>query len=191
MRKRWSLQRSSAGVYQPPFTGGGTFTWPIPWLFKTLTAAEKPFTTVTHLEQVVGLPELRGRFSEFHRSVLDLLSVEPASEVIWNDIFDVPPLHAYTRGRVVLLGDAAHAVTPDLGQGACQALEDAAVLSSLLARPPFEEAFARFDSQRLARTRRLVRDSRRFGRIAQLSNPVAVWLRNGAGEGSGQLWSPL
>lgn len=50
----------------------------------------------------------------------------------------ISPRHAYTRGRVVLLGDAAHAVTTDLGQGACQALEDAAVLPSLLVRYPLD-----------------------------------------------------
>jgi 2-polyprenyl-6-methoxyphenol hydroxylase-like FAD-dependent oxidoreductase len=110
--------------------------------------------------------------------VREVLSATQASEVIRTDIFDVPPQHAYTRGRVVLLGDAAHAVTPDLGQGACQALEDAAVLPGLLARHPLHEALMRFDSQRRPRTRRLVRDSRRFGRIAQISNPVAVSLRN-------------
>jgi len=126
----------------------------------------------------VGLPELRELFSEFHGPVREVLSATQASEVIWTDIFDVPPQHAYTRGRVVLLGDAAHAVTPDLGQGACQALEDAAVLPGLLARHPLDEALMRFDSQRRPRTRRLVRDSRRFGRIAQISNPVAVSLRN-------------
>lgn len=77
-----------------------------------------------------------------------------------------------------MLGDAAHAVTPDLGQGACQALEDAVVLPTLLARYPLYAALARFNSQRLPRTRRLVRYSRRFGRIAQLRNPLAVRLRN-------------
>jgi 2-polyprenyl-6-methoxyphenol hydroxylase-like FAD-dependent oxidoreductase len=63
------------------------------------------------------LPQLRELFSGFHQSVQDVLNAAPVGELIWNDIFDVPPRHAYTRGRVVLLGDAAHAVTPDLGQG--------------------------------------------------------------------------
>jgi 2-polyprenyl-6-methoxyphenol hydroxylase-like FAD-dependent oxidoreductase len=128
--------------------------------------------------ETVGLPQLRELFTGFHQSVREVLSAPPAGELIWNDIFDVPPRHAYTQGRVVLLGDAAHAVTPDLGQGASQALEDAAVLPTLLARYPLTAALACFDSQRRPRTRRLVRDSRRFARIAQFSHPVAVRLRN-------------
>jgi 2-polyprenyl-6-methoxyphenol hydroxylase-like FAD-dependent oxidoreductase len=106
----------------------------------------------------VGLPQLCEMFSGFHQPVRAVLSAPSAGELIWNDTFDVPPQHAYTQGRVVLLGDAAHAVTPDLGQGACQALEDAAVLPTLLTRYPLNAALARFDSLRLPRTRRLVRD---------------------------------
>jgi 2-polyprenyl-6-methoxyphenol hydroxylase-like FAD-dependent oxidoreductase len=126
----------------------------------------------------VKLQELRALFSDFHSPVREILNATADDHVICNDIFDVYPEHPYTRNRVVLLGDAAHAVTPDLGQGACQALEDAAVLSGLLAHYPFARAFARFDSERIPRTRNLVRQSRRFARIAQLNNPLAVWLRN-------------
>jgi 2-polyprenyl-6-methoxyphenol hydroxylase-like FAD-dependent oxidoreductase len=104
--------------------------------------------------------------------VREVLSATQASEVIWTDIFDVPPQHAYTHGRVVLLGDAAHAVTPDLGQGACQALEDAAVLPGLLARHPLDEALMRFDSQRRPRASRLVRDSAVSGASLKSAIPL-------------------
>lgn len=124
------------------------------------------------------LPQLRSLFSEFHPPVCEILNATSDDSVVWNDIFDVPPKHHYTRGRCILLGDAAHAVTPDLGQGACQALEDAAVLSALLAHHSLAEAFTRFDSERVPRTQRLIRYSRRFGRLAQVTNPVAIRLRN-------------
>jgi 2-polyprenyl-6-methoxyphenol hydroxylase-like FAD-dependent oxidoreductase len=65
-----------------------------------------------------------------------------------------------------------------LGQGACQALEDVAVLTVLLKKHPFEKAFSEYNRLRLARTHRLITQSRRFGRIAQWRNPIAVWLRN-------------
>lgn len=126
----------------------------------------------------VGLKQLCEMFRGFHAPVQDVLRATDDEAVIWTDIFDVAPEHPFTRRRVVLLGDAAHAVTPDLGQGACQALEDAAVLPNLLAQLPFEHAFARFERLRVPRTRRLVRDSRRFGRIAQMRHPLAVRARN-------------
>jgi 2-polyprenyl-6-methoxyphenol hydroxylase-like FAD-dependent oxidoreductase len=55
----------------------------------------------------------------------------PEDAIVQNDIVDRPPLRRWGRGRVTLLGDAAHATTPNLGQGACMALEDAVVLASL------------------------------------------------------------
>lgn len=124
------------------------------------------------------LPQLRSIFSEFHASVREVLNATTEDTVVWTDIFDVPPKHHYTRQCCILVGDAAHAVTPDLGQGACQALEDAAVLSALLARYSLAEAFTRFDAERVPRTQRLVRYSRRFARLAQVTNPIAIQLRN-------------
>jgi hypothetical protein len=47
--------------------------------------------------------------------------------VLHHDLYELPRLKTYARGSVVLAGDAAHAMTPNLGQGACQALEDAVV----------------------------------------------------------------
>jgi 2-polyprenyl-6-methoxyphenol hydroxylase-like FAD-dependent oxidoreductase len=78
---------------------------------------------------------------------------------------------------VVLAGDAAHAMTPDLGQGACQALEDAVVLGSVMASGAGLDAY---DRQRRPRTQMIIRRSRRTGVIAQWASPGAVYLRNTA-----------
>jgi len=73
-------------------------------------------------------------------------------------------------------------MTPDLGQGACQAIEDAVELAKCLGRQEMGAAAALglYEAQRIRRTARLVRGSRRTGRIAQLQNPLACRLRNAA-----------
>ncbi|MFF3492203.1 FAD-dependent oxidoreductase [Streptomyces sp. NPDC002795] len=76
-------------------------------------------------------------------------------------LYDRPPLPSWTRGRMTLLGDAAHAMFPFYGQGAAQALEDAAVLARCLTANPGapDEALSRYETERLPRTTRLQRAS--------------------------------
>lgn len=85
-------------------------------------------------------------------------------------------------GRIALLGDAAHAMTPHLGQGACQALEDAVTLAAALAtEPTVPAALTRYDAERRPRAQAVARAARRAGRMGQqLSHPLAVALRNTA-----------
>jgi len=84
----------------------------------------------------------------------------------------------------VLLGDAAHAMTPNLGQGACQAIEDAVVLSAYAGRPG---GLALYSAVRVPRTAAVAATSRRIGRLTQISNPVAVWARDTAMRLAGRL----
>jgi 2-polyprenyl-6-methoxyphenol hydroxylase-like FAD-dependent oxidoreductase len=97
------------------------------------------------------------------------------------DIYELPPLHSYTKGKVVLAGDAAHAMTPDLGQGGCQALEDAVVLGRMLtecSEPAIADRLASYDQERRPRSQFIARRSARIGVVAQWASPVAVGLRN-------------
>ncbi|MEU8133506.1 FAD-dependent monooxygenase [Streptodolium elevatio] len=119
--------------------------------------------------------EVLRRFGGWPKPIPDLLAAVPESAVLRHDIYDLPPLPDYVRGRVALLGDAAHAMTPNLGQGACQALEDAVVLAaSLDAAPDIDAALARYDQARRSRTQMVVRRSARMGTIGQLAWPPAV-----------------
>jgi 2-polyprenyl-6-methoxyphenol hydroxylase-like FAD-dependent oxidoreductase len=86
-------------------------------------------------------------------------------------------LKTYTCGTVVLAGDAAHAMTPNLGQGACQALEDAVVLGNVMASG---DGLTAYDRQRRPRTQMIARRSRQIGAAAQWASPAAVNLRNTA-----------
>ncbi|MED4609380.1 FAD-dependent monooxygenase, partial [Paenibacillus validus] len=81
---------------------------------------------------------------------------------------------------VTLLGDAAHPMLPNLGQGGAQAMEDALVLARALAEadPDVPQALTAYERSRLPRTTRVVRDSRRMGRLVQLEHPAAIAIRN-------------
>jgi 2-polyprenyl-6-methoxyphenol hydroxylase-like FAD-dependent oxidoreductase len=124
-----------------------------------------------------GLPELRRRFGSWHHPVPALLEAADPGAVLHHDLYELPQLKTYTSGIVVLAGDAAHAMTPNLGQGACQALEDAVVLGNVMASG---EGLAAYDRQRRPRTQMIARRSRQIGAAAQWASPAAVNLRNTA-----------
>lgn len=123
--------------------------------------------------------ELLFLLKEFPDYVAALIQATPEGAILRNDINDRPPLSRWSVGRVTLLGDAAHPMTPNLGQGACQALEDAAVLGQVLKEnPSVESALQEYERRRLAHANEVVATSWTIGKVAQWSNPLACWLRN-------------
>ncbi|MCA9914537.1 MAG: FAD-dependent monooxygenase, partial [Anaerolineae bacterium] len=77
---------------------------------------------------------LREVFGNWHDPIPALIEAVPAEAILYNDIADLQTLPNWIDGRAVLLGDAAHATTPNMGQGACQAMEDGQVLAQMLQR---------------------------------------------------------
>ena len=71
-------------------------------------------------------------FLGWHKPIEALINTTNEGSILRNDIYDMNPIQRWVRGRVALLGDAAHPMTPNLGQGACQAIEDAVVLAACL-----------------------------------------------------------
>ena len=118
-------------------------------------------------------------FRGWHEPIEALIEGTERLMILRNDIYDRPPLERWGEGRVTLLGDAAHPMTPNLGQGACQALEDAVVLARCLkeAADP-AAALRRYESERMPRANMVVTQSRRVGWLGQLQRPGAVRLRN-------------
>lgn len=118
-------------------------------------------------------------FGDWVAPIPDILRASPKETILQNDIYDIDPLPAWTRGRVALLGDAAHAMTPNLGQGGCQAIEDAVVLAKCLrGATVVEEALKRYQEQRLMRANQLILMSRRLGKILAPNNALLCSLRD-------------
>jgi 2-polyprenyl-6-methoxyphenol hydroxylase-like FAD-dependent oxidoreductase len=91
----------------------------------------------------------------------------------------IEPIDQYAFDRIVLIGDAAHATTPNLGQGGAMAIEDAVILAvELKKEPDVNQAFLNFEKRRLPRTRKIVNESWRVGKISQLENSALVAMRN-------------
>ncbi len=98
----------------------------------------------------------------------ELIASTPPAAVLRNDIVDRPPARPWGRGRVVLVGDAAHPTTHNFGQGGCQAIEDAVVLARHMGGGGVTESALRaFEAERYPRTTAVTRDSWQFGRIGQ------------------------
>ena len=111
--------------------------------------------------------------------VLDFIQATPEEAVLQNDIVDRKPLKAWGRGRVTLLGDSAHASTPNLGQGACQAIEDAVTLADCVrGNPNIEQALRTYERQRISRTTMIVNDSWRAGQLLQTERPLLAAFRD-------------
>ncbi len=126
-------------------------------------------------------PALRARFAAWHAPVERLIEATPADAILRTDIYDRPPIDRWVQDRVALLGDAAHPMTPNLGQGGGQAIEDAVVLAAALVREPtLEGALAAYERQRLARANAFVTGSLRMGQIAHLRGRPLRWLRDRA-----------
>jgi 2-polyprenyl-6-methoxyphenol hydroxylase-like FAD-dependent oxidoreductase len=123
--------------------------------------------------------QLLARYAGWGRRVPELLRSTPADAILRTDISDRPPSSRWGEGRVTLLGDAAHPTTPNLGQGACQAIEDALALAEELPRAASLEAGLRaYEARRQPRANAVVATSRRIGSVAQWQNPLACALRN-------------
>ena len=125
--------------------------------------------------------ELLRRFRGWHDPIEALVTATPDRAILRNDMYDRPPISRWGRGRVTLLGDAAHPMTPNLGQGGCQAIEDAVVLAAILKDVPpsgMAEALRQYESRRVKRTSMLVNTSRRVGALAQIENPMLIAARN-------------
>jgi 2-polyprenyl-6-methoxyphenol hydroxylase-like FAD-dependent oxidoreductase len=117
-------------------------------------------------------------FRTAHAPLPELIAATDEADLLRNDLHDRLPLERWGEGRVTLLGDAAHPMMPNLGQGACSAIEDAGVLaSSLDGAEDLERGLRSYEARRRERVSWLQRRSWWFGVIGQWERPLAVWMR--------------
>lgn len=125
--------------------------------------------------------ELMGLFGSWHEPIPTVIEATEEAAILRNDVYDREPLKRWGRGRVTLLGDAAHPMTPNLGQGACQAIEDAVAFSEHVSgEADVEGALRRYEERRVGRVANVVWRSRILGKAGQLENPLLCALRNAA-----------
>ncbi len=92
-------------------------------------------------------------YSRWHAPIGELIASTPASQIIRTPVCDRLPIERWGTGPVTLLGEAAHPSTPDLGQGACQAIESAVVLADALSgAPSVASGFREYEARRRSRT---------------------------------------
>lgn len=141
-----------------------------------------PCTAPVDAPQQTGealLRELRERYRAFPEPIPAIVRHTPAEEIMRTDLYDFAPLPWWQQGWVVLLGDAAHAMTPNLRQGGAQAIEDAWFLADRLAScPTIGEALEEYEQYRMPKVRWIARTAWQLGQLAHLENPWLRRLRN-------------
>ena len=120
-------------------------------------------------------------FRGWHEPIEEVIRTTREEAILHGDVYDRAPLSRWGDGRVTLLGDAAHPMTPNLGQGACQAIEDAATLARCFHEThELEKALGLYEARRTRRTAYIARLSRLMGRVGQAENPVLCRVRDAA-----------
>ena len=171
---------------EDPQPGLGFETWGPGARFSVHHCAGRIFWYATRNVPEGGVDSRAGRkadvrdvFKTWHRPIPEVIEATREADILRNDIVDRLPLEHWGRGRVTLLGDSAHPTTPNLGQGACLAMEDAVCLAASLAEArDVEEALQHYERVRYPRTTAITKDSWQLGKIGQLENPFGRCLRD-------------
>ncbi|GAA0614973.1 FAD-dependent monooxygenase [Virgibacillus siamensis] len=118
-------------------------------------------------------------FAHFSPAVARLICESADASFLHHDLYDIEPLDSFVYGRVILLGDAAHATTPNMGQGAGQAIEDAyELMLAIDEEASMKEALSRYNTRRVKKTKKVIQLSRQIGRAAQWQHPLLIGFRN-------------
>jgi 2-polyprenyl-6-methoxyphenol hydroxylase-like FAD-dependent oxidoreductase len=105
--------------------------------------------------------------------------MEKTEVILKNSLSDREPTKGWSKSNAVLIGDAAHPTTPNLGQGGCTAIEGAYLLAKCIEKyGPTKIAYERYESLHFERAKEINKESLRLGKIGQLSNPMLIGLRN-------------
>ena len=188
---RYSGYTAYRGIADVDLSDGGGETWGRGQRFGFAKLIDGRIYWYATANRDAGLPpgpggphaDVTSAFSDWHEPIPRLLAGTPPEQVLQNDIYDLAlPLVPFVTGRVVLLGDAAHAMTPNLGRGACSAIEDAQRLARHLAPQDvaLAEALRGYDAERRPVTAKLVKQSRMHRPAADRSTTgCSAWSATG------------
>ena len=116
--------------------------------------------------------EVLEKFAGWHDSIATLVHATPEDRIIKWGLFGRDPLKTFVQGPVALIGDAAHPMLPFMGQGAAMAIEDGMVIARCIAESSsVDEALARYDTARVARTSMVMEESEKGGDRLQQAEP--------------------
>jgi 2-polyprenyl-6-methoxyphenol hydroxylase-like FAD-dependent oxidoreductase len=146
------------------------------FLYWFAVEASKPGLKPSHDPQ--HKDDVRRMMMPYHSTLRAIVDHTPPEQILRTDIWDLPALPVWHQGRIVLLGDAAHASTPNLGQGAAQAIEDAYCLALCLAKFTREEALSNYWQWRHQKAEWVVTASRRIGWVGGWRHPLAARTRD-------------
>lgn len=127
----------------------------------------------------LGAERMQSEFGYFGDIAPEVLERLPDARLrVHNDLYDLPT-PVLGKGRILLIGDAAHATTPNMGQGAGMAIEDAWVLTQIIDQAvTIDEIVDTYTKRRGERVRKIVNMSYTLGRVAHWQSPAATMLRN-------------
>jgi 2-polyprenyl-6-methoxyphenol hydroxylase-like FAD-dependent oxidoreductase len=130
------------------------------------------------------IADMLEQFRGWPQPIQEVIAATPQDAFYGAHIKDLKPMSEWGKGRITLMGDAAHATTPNAGRGASEALEDAVVVSRLLAELPdlddrarVEAALKAYEDQRRKPTASVTKLSRQIGLLGKWKNPVARTVR--------------
>lgn len=119
------------------------------------------------------------QFQHFGPAIERLIRETKDQFLLHHDIYDIKPLRTFVYDRICLLGDAAHATTPNMGQGAGQAIEDAFTLTNTIKNiSSIKNAFAQYNELRIKKANKVIKLSRQIGQIAQWDHSFLVQMRD-------------
>ncbi|MBL7253411.1 FAD-dependent oxidoreductase [Paractinoplanes lichenicola] len=177
-----SPEEFAPGSFQALFGPGTRFTYYdiAPGVVHWMSVANGPAGGRDEGTPEQTLDMLRARHAGWTDPVRQILDATDPGSILRGDVLDRKPDPVWGQGRVTLLGDSAHAVSFNIGQGACLAIEDAIVLAEHLATPGagIATALRAYEAERQQRTAPMQLLAHRIGAMGALQNPAAVWLRD-------------
>jgi 2-polyprenyl-6-methoxyphenol hydroxylase-like FAD-dependent oxidoreductase len=148
------------------------------WWFNNYHREAEP----TKAELKLGVAEeIKNYLLELHKNDDPLFSeiIQSSKQIIAYPVYDIPKLNKWHTARICLLGDASHATSPHIGQGASLAMEDAVCLANcFIDNEDAEIAFEKFQSQRRERVEKIIKQARKVGNNKSKPNLITVWFRD-------------